>query len=116
MTMPGLIFHVGATCTCSHGGQLQVTPARAGRVLVSGQPVVTSDATLTVLGCPGVSGAVCSAVRWVNHSARVLAGGSPMLLQAPFPVVPPAPGNGLVAGPPPNTPLVMAAQARVVAS
>ena len=38
--MPGPILHLGATVTCSHGGQAQPT-APNPRVLVSGQPVVT---------------------------------------------------------------------------
>jgi hypothetical protein len=107
--MPRLVFHSQATCTCSHGGQLQIAPAQT-RALVGGRPIATTSATLTVLGCPGVSGAVCTTAVWVNASSRVLADSQPVLLQAP----PPVPGNGTVAGPPPNIPLVIAMQTKVV--
>ena len=48
--MSGPILHLGATVTCSHGGQaLPTTPTP--RVLVSGQPVVTQTSPWTVAGC-----------------------------------------------------------------
>ena len=48
--MSGPILHLGATVTCSHGGQaLPTTPSP--RVLVSGQPVVTQTSPWTVAGC-----------------------------------------------------------------
>lgn len=115
MAMPGLVFHAQATCTCSHGGQLQTTPSQV-LALVSGLPISTVSSTMAVLGCPGVSGVICSTAKWVNVSARVLADHKPILLQAPVPPVPPSPGNGAVVGAPPNIPLVMAMQMRVIAT
>jgi hypothetical protein len=115
MAMPGLVLHANATATCSHGGQLRITPTQF-RAQVSGQAIATSTATLTVLACPGVSGAVCTAATWANVSSRILVDHQPVLLQAPVPIVPPSPGNGVIAGPPPNVPLMMAAQFRVVAT
>lgn len=113
--VPGIVLHAQAAVTCSHGGRLTITPAQL-RVTVAGQPVATSGATLAVLGCPGVNGVVCTTATWANVSSRVLVDGQPVLLQAPVPLVPPATGNGTVVGPPPNLPLVTAAQPRVVAT
>ena len=113
--MPGLIFHAQATSTCSHGGQLQVTPSQ-GRALVRGMPIATATAQFAVLGCPGVNGVLCSTGKWTNVSTRVLADHQPVLLQAPVPPVPPAAGNGVVVGPPPNIPLVMTMQLQVMAT
>ncbi len=81
--MPGPILHLGATVTCSHGGQaLPTTPF--ARVLVSGQPVVTQASPYTVAGCgfvpPGGNGP-CVTATFVTAAVRVLAGGVPVVLQ-----------------------------------
>ena len=80
--MPGPILHLGATVTCSHGGQaLPTTPFP--RVLVSGQPVVTQASPYTVAGCgfvpPGGNGP-CVTGTFVTSALRVLAGGVPVVL------------------------------------
>jgi hypothetical protein len=113
--MPGLVLHSQAGLTCSHGGQLQITPAQT-RALVGGLPIATVTATMAVGACPGVSGAICSTAKWANVSTRVMADHQFVLLQAPVPLVPPAVGNAAIVGPPPNTPLVLAMQPRVVAA
>jgi hypothetical protein len=113
--MPGLVLHSQATVTCSHGGQLQVTPSQF-RALVRGMPIATSTDLMVVGGCPGVSGAICSTAKWANVSARVFADHRPVVLQAPVPPVPPAIGNGAVVGPPPNVTLVLTMQLQVIAT
>jgi len=62
--MPGFILHLGATVTCSHGGQ--ATPAEPfTRVLVSGQPVVSQSSSWLIAGCrfvpPELSHSGCAA-------------------------------------------------------
>ena len=116
MAMQGVVMHanVGAVCTHAPTAQLRITPTQT-RVQVSGQPVATATATLTVAGCPGVNGVFCAVATWRHLSTRVLVGGQPVLLQAPAPLVPPALGEAFVAGPPPNQLMVMSAQPRVVA-
>jgi len=83
--MPGPLVHLGATVTCSHGGQ--ATPsAPFPRVLVSGQPVVTQPAPYLVAGCtlppPPAANGPCVTAQWVTAATRVLAGGQPVVLAA----------------------------------
>ena len=81
--MPGFLLHVGATVMCMHGGQAQPT-APNPRVLVGGQPVVTQAAPWVVAGCPFVppgGNGPCVSAQWVVGAVRVLAGGTPVLLQ-----------------------------------
>lgn len=113
--MPGIVLHVGTSARCAHGGQLQVVPTQT-RVLVSGKAVATTGAKLTVVGCAGVNGVLCTTVTWANVASRVLVGEQAVLLQAPAPLVPPAVGNAAVLGPPPNLLNVLAAQPQVVAT
>ena len=112
--MPGLVLHAGAVLTCSHGGQVKIIPAQV-RAAVSGTPICTAADKITVIGCPGVSGVVCTTMTWQNLASRVTANGLPVLVQAPPPAGP-VPGGALVAGPPPQVPLVLAMQVRVVAT
>lgn len=115
--MPGLVLHAGAVLTCSHGGQVKIIPAQV-RAAASGTPICTVADTFTVIGCPGVPaspGVVCTKVTWQNTASRVKANGVPVLVQAPPPLGPVA-GGGLVAGPPPQVPLVVAMQLRVIAT
>lgn len=49
--MPGALVQTLATGTCTHGGQIQAVGTGA-RVLLSGQPAVTSADTHPVAGCP----------------------------------------------------------------
>lgn len=113
--MPGFVLTSGAIVTCGHGGMVAPDPAPVqSRVLVGGAPLLTSADSLTVTGCPGVSGVVCTVVTWANTASRVTAGGLSVLVQA-LPAVPPGtPGGGTVAGPPPQIPLVQAVQTQVV--
>jgi hypothetical protein len=115
--MPGLVLHAGAVLTCSHGGKVTFAPIQT-RALVAGTPIATMSDQITVTGCPGVSGVVCTKVQWANASGRVTASGQPLLVQAPPPppLAGPVPGDGAVAGPPPEVPLVLAMQVRVVAT
>jgi hypothetical protein len=81
--MPGFLLHVGAMVMCMHGGQAQPT-APNPRVLVSGQPVVTLAAPYMVAGCPFVppsGNGPCVTAQWITSAMRVLAGGTPVLLQ-----------------------------------
>ena len=80
--MPGPIVHLGATYTCSHGGQ--ATPAVPfPRVLVSGQPVVAQTSPWVIAGCgfvpPGGNGP-CVTATVLSASLRVLVGGAPAVL------------------------------------
>lgn len=112
--MPGLVLSAGAVLTCAHGGQVKIVPVQV-RAAVSGTPICTAADTFTVVGCPGVSGVFCTTLTWQNTATRVTANGVPVLAQAPPPAGP-VPGGALVAGPPPNVPLVIAMQLRVVAT
>lgn len=83
--MPGFILHLGATVTCSHGGQA-LPAATNPRVIVSGQPVVTVI-PYTVAGCafpppPAANGPCVAAPSWIAPAVRVLAGGMPVLVNA----------------------------------
>ena len=76
--MPAPILHLGATVMCSHGGQaVPLTPFP--RVLVSGQPIVTTASPYAVAGCPFVAPAgngPCVTGQWIVGAARVFAGGA----------------------------------------
>lgn len=81
--MPGPILHLGATVTCSHGGQALPT-APNPRVLVSGQPVVTQTSPWAIAGCgfvpPGGNGP-CVTGNFVVAATRVFVAGAPVVLQ-----------------------------------
>lgn len=81
--MPGPVLHLGATLMCSHGGQATpLTPFP--RVTVSGQPVVTISSPYAIAGCafaPPPGNGPCATANFVTSAMRVLAGGSPVLLQ-----------------------------------
>ena len=85
--MSGLLFHVGASAVCPHGGQVSVVSSNA-RVRVGGQPVALVNDLYTVGGCPFQIpvGAVtkpqpCVMVRWLVPASRVRVGGQPVILQ-----------------------------------
>jgi hypothetical protein len=68
-----------ATVICSHAGQ--ATPAAPfGRVLLSGQPVVTIASPYVVAGCAltGTSAPPCVTGQLLSGATRVLAGGTPV--------------------------------------
>jgi hypothetical protein len=80
--MPGPILHLGATVTCSHGGQAQPT-APNPRVLVSGQPVATQATVWAIAGCgfvPPAGNGPCVTGSFVTAAMRVFAGGVPVVL------------------------------------
>jgi len=81
--MPGFLLHVGATVTCSHGGQAQATASNP-RVKVGGQPITTQPAPYGVTGCtlptPPAANGPCVTAQWVRGAIRVKAGGQPVLL------------------------------------
>jgi len=118
--MPGFLLHVNAGIQCPHQIPANVLPAQA-RVLVSGQPVATMAAKVTVVGCPFTVPTAkpqpCVLVQWQMPSTRVLVMGQPAMLQAT-----PGPGAGmcLSPGPPPGIPngppVVSAMQTRVIAT
>lgn len=81
--MPGHILHLGATVTCSHGGQ--ATPAASvPRVLVSGQPVVVAGTPYLVAGCafppPPAANGPCVTGQFTTPATRVFALGLPVLV------------------------------------
>lgn len=84
--MPGQILHVGMTCMCPHGGQVQAV-ASSPRVKLGGQLAVTLSDTFTVSGCPfqvpigtGTKPQPCVKVQWLVPALRVKIGGNPVLV------------------------------------
>ncbi|WP_171174996.1 hypothetical protein [Ruegeria sp. HKCCD8929] len=104
--MSGPILHLGASVTCSHGGQaLPVSPS--ARVLVGGQPAVAQTSPWTVAGCgfvpPGGNGP-CVTANYVVAATRVLIDGAPAVLMSSTSICSPT-----------GTPLIpVQAQTRVV--
>ena len=80
--MPGHVLHVGATVLCSHGGQAQPTTPNP-RVTLGGQQLVVLTTPYTVAGCPlpPQAGGPCVTAQWIVGATRVIAGGTPVLLQ-----------------------------------
>ncbi len=81
--MPGPILHLGATVTCTHGGQ--ATPsANIPRVLVSGQPVIVAGTPYVVAGCPfpppNAGQGPCVTGQFTTPATRGLALGVPVLI------------------------------------
>jgi hypothetical protein len=81
--MPGFLVHVGATVTCSHGGQAQPS-APNPRVSVSGQPTVLQTTPYVVAGCtfppPTAGNGPCVSATWTTGSTRVTSNGQPLLV------------------------------------
>jgi hypothetical protein len=107
--MPGLVLHLGATVTCSHGGQA-VPAVSVPRVLVSAQPVVVAGTSYLVAGCafppPPAANGPCVTGQFTTPAVRVLAMGTPVLVNASPSVCAPT-GTPMVPG---------AVQGRVVAT
>lgn len=80
--MPGQLLHVGATVICSHAGQAQPTTPNP-RVTLGGQQLVVLTTPYTIAGCPlpPQAGGPCVSAQWIVGATRVLAGGTPVLLQ-----------------------------------
>lgn len=81
--MPGPIVHLGATVQCTHMGPATPT-APFPRVTVSGQPVVTLATPYVIVGCglSTTSTPPCITGQWTSGATRVLAGGTPVAVQA----------------------------------
>lgn len=83
--MPGMLFHVGATAMCPHGGQVSVISTNT-RVLASGQPVATMADTYLVAVCaftvPTGKPQPCVKVQWTVPAQRVLVNGQPVILNS----------------------------------
>ncbi len=82
--MSGPLLHIGATVTCSHGGQAVPTTPSA-RVLLSGQPAVAQASPWTVAGCgftPPTGNGPCVSATFVVAATRVLIDGVPAVLQS----------------------------------
>lgn len=80
--MPGPVLHTGATANCPHGGPLNIIAA-SPRVQVSGMPVAVLTDQGVVAGCAFMVGQKpqpCVTTKWILASTRVLAGGSPVLI------------------------------------
>src|SRR3954453_428503 len=79
-----MLFHVGASAMCPHGGQVTAIPS-SPRVTVGGQPVTTMSDQYLIAGCPffiGPSPHPCIKVQWLVPAARVTVGGQPVILQS----------------------------------
>ncbi len=104
--MPGFLLHVGATVLCMHGGQAKPKDEKQAQptapfpkgVKVSNQAVVTVACPYTITGCtmppPPAGNGPCAIGQFVTSATRVLAGGSPVLLQDSRAVCAPT-GTGL---------------------
>jgi hypothetical protein len=106
--MPGPILHLGATVTCSHGGQAIPTVPSA-RVLVSGMPITTIAGPYAVAGCafvpPGGNGP-CVTSMWTAGALRVTSEFVPVVIM-----------TGASTCMPTGTPLLpLNAQTRVIAT
>jgi hypothetical protein len=84
ITMAGMLYQVGATALCPHGGQVFASPGNP-RVKLSGQPAATLSDVFSIAGCaftvPGPKPQPCVLVRWLVPAARVRVGGVPAILQ-----------------------------------
>ena len=83
--MPTPIYHLGATATCSHGGQVTPTPSQA-RVSVASQPVIRLADTGITAGCaftlPGPKPSPCVTTKWLMGATRVKVEGKAVILQS----------------------------------
>jgi hypothetical protein len=80
--MPGFILHLNAQVKCGHGGMATPT-APMPRVLVMGQPIVTTFSPHAVAGCPFASPpGPCVTGVWMMGATRVLSMGRPVAINA----------------------------------
>jgi hypothetical protein len=81
--MPGFLLHMGATAMCAHGGSALPTEPNP-RVMVMGQPTVTTAASYVIAGCPFPpppnGNGPCMTAQWVTAAQRVTSNGQPLLL------------------------------------
>ena len=80
--MPGYAVQVGATVLCAHAGQATPT-APTPRVLLGNQPIVTMTSPWVVAGCALSSSSLppCVSAQFLVAATRVMAGGSPVVIQ-----------------------------------
>ena len=82
--MPGLLFHVGASAICPHGGQVSTISSNT-RVMMNGMAVATMSDVSTVAGCaftvPPGKPQPCVKVQWLTPATRVMVSGQPVILQ-----------------------------------
>jgi uncharacterized Zn-binding protein involved in type VI secretion len=105
--MPGFLLHLGATVTCSHGGQAMPTVPNP-QVTVSGQPTATLAGPWAVAGCPLVPPAPgpCVTGMWTVGTTRVTSNGQPLVIM-----------GGVATCVPSGTPLLpVVSQTRVTAT
>ena len=95
--MPGLLLHERASMTCPHGGTVTVSPTQT-KVVADRMAVATSDAQITVAGCPfqvpagtGTKPQPCVTVKWTSIAGRVKVLGKFAMLQP----APSGPGAGI---------------------
>lgn len=107
--MSGSLFHVGASATCPHGGQVATISSNT-RVLVSGQPVATLSDIALVAGCTfaPVKPQPCVKVQWLVPATRVFINGQPAILQTSLGICQSAEQA------PQGPPIVIATQPRVI--
>lgn len=88
--MPGLVLALDAGVQCTHVAKGLIGPGQT-RVLLGGWPAATTANRITVAGCPfqipTPAGAPkpqpCVTITWGSVSAKVTAGGVPLLLGTP---------------------------------
>jgi len=80
--MPGFILHANAQVKCGHGG-VSTPIAPMPRVLVSGQPIVTTNSPHAIAGCPFTSApGPCATGMWMMGATRVVSLGMPVAINA----------------------------------
>ena len=77
------MLHTGATCTCPHGGSLNIIAA-SPRVTATGMPVAVITDQGVIAGCvftlPNGKPQPCVTTRWIVGATRVVANGQPVLI------------------------------------
>ena len=102
--MPGPLLDAATAVMCAHGGRaIPVAPSE--RVRVNGVPIATMSGPWAIAGCalPPQQGGPCLTGQFTTGSARVTAGGQPVLLTDSL----------AVAAPTGTTLIVVSAQDRV---
>jgi hypothetical protein len=81
--MAGYLLPMGATVTCSHGGQAVATSPNPS-VMVAGEPTVLLNAQWAVAGCPLVPPPLppCVAAQYVTGTTRVTSNGQPLVISS----------------------------------
>jgi len=107
--MPGFLLHADADIRCSHNAKAAIETSQR-QALVGGKAIATTADQITITNCPNTNPSPCTAIGWLSFSAKVLAGGQPVLLQALPPI---APGSGVTVGTPPSPQYVYQVQLQV---